>query len=110
MQNKSRTIAGTSGTRDRHRADIVAGLRKAGWTLRALSRAHGKHPTALGQALARPIPAYERLIAEALGEPPESIWPTRYARRAARGGAGLSGRRPMRKSLVRSGERAKAEV
>lgn len=67
---------------DWHRADIVAALRKAGWSLRRLSRYHGYEAGSLGQALKRPWPRAERLIAEAIGVSPEAIWPTRYARRA----------------------------
>lgn len=66
---------------DWHRADIVAALRKAGWTLRQLSAHHGYAPGSLGQALKRPWPRAERLIADAIGVAPEAIWPTRYPRR-----------------------------
>lgn len=59
-------------------ADVVAALRKAGWSLRRLSRAHGYHPDALKHALRRPYPQAERIIARALGTDPESIWPSRY--------------------------------
>lgn len=38
---------------DWHRADIVAALRKAGWSLRRLSRYHGYEAGSLGQALKR---------------------------------------------------------
>lgn len=67
---------------DWHPADIVAALRKAGWSLRQLSVHHGYHPSALSQALRGPYPRAEQLIAEALGVPPETIWPARYAERA----------------------------
>lgn len=67
---------------DWHRADIVAGLRKAGWTLRRLSTHHGyKNPTTLKSALDRPWPKGEHLIAEAIGVDPAEIWPTRYPHR-----------------------------
>ena len=69
---------------DWHRADIVAALRKAGWTLRRLSKHHGyAQATTLVQALNRSWPKGERLIAEAIGIDPATIWPSRYARRAA---------------------------
>lgn len=64
---------------DWHRADIVAELRKAGWSLRRLATHHGyASPTTLTTALARPWPKGERLIAEAIGTEPATIWPTRY--------------------------------
>lgn len=65
---------------DWHPADIVCALRKAGWTLRKLSAHHGyvQHTT-LSNALHRRWPKGQRLIAEAIGVPPETIWPNRYA-------------------------------
>ncbi len=63
---------------DWHRADIIAALRKAGWTLRQLSIHHGYSPDALKTALQRPWPKAESLIAETLGVSPQTIWPTRY--------------------------------
>lgn len=61
-----------------HAADVVAALRKAGWSLRRLSKAHGYHPDALKHALHRPWPAAERLIAKAIGITPQTIWVDRY--------------------------------
>ncbi|WP_081620130.1 helix-turn-helix transcriptional regulator [Thioalkalivibrio sp. ALMg9] len=69
---------------DWHPADIVAALRKAGWSLRRLSQHHGYAPTVLRSALARPWPKAERLIAEAIGVDPASIWPSRQKRRRTR--------------------------
>lgn len=69
---------------DWHQADIVAALRKAGWTLRRLSVHHGYVPQQLWLAIARPWPKGETLIASAIGVPPEQIWPSRYAKRRER--------------------------
>jgi Ner family transcriptional regulator len=74
----------TADPLDWHPADIVASLRKAGWSLRRLSHYHGYTPTALGTALSRPWPKAERLIAEAIGVSPETIWPSRQKRRSYR--------------------------
>lgn len=64
---------------DWHRADIVAALRKAGWSLRKLSTHHGyASANTLSVALERPWPRGEQLIARALGLEPEAIWPSRY--------------------------------
>jgi len=64
---------------DWHPADIVAELRKAGWSLRRLSSHYGySDPTSLAKALSRPWPLAERRIADAIGVPPEQIWPSRY--------------------------------
>lgn len=67
-----------------HPADIGAALKKRGWSLRRLSAHHGYSPTVLETSLRRGWPKGERLIAEAIGVPPEEIWPERFAERAAR--------------------------
>ncbi|MEW9901075.1 helix-turn-helix domain-containing protein [Chitinivorax sp. PXF-14] len=64
-----------------HRADVVAALKKKGWSLRRLSLQSGLAPTTLSTALERPWPKAERIIAAAIGLPPEHIWPERYAKR-----------------------------
>lgn len=69
-------------SQDWHPAHIVAALRLAGWSTRSLARHHGYHPSALAKAMHRPYPRAEQLIADALGVPPETIWPARYAERA----------------------------
>jgi len=61
-----------------HPADIIAGLRKKGTSLAALSRASGLSSSTLANALTRPWPKGEHLIAEALGVDPSVIWPERY--------------------------------
>lgn len=68
-------------TADWHPADVVAALRKAGWSLRRLSAHHGYSPTALDNALHRRWPKAERLIAETIGVQPDVIWPSRYMRK-----------------------------
>lgn len=63
---------------DWHPADIIAGLKKRGTSLAALSRQAGLASSTLANALNRRWPKGERLIAEALGVAPEQIWPSRY--------------------------------
>lgn len=63
---------------DWHPADIIASLRKRGTTLAALSRESGLSTSTLRNALVRPWPKGERLIANAIGVPPSAIWPSRY--------------------------------
>lgn len=65
---------------DWHPADIIAGLRKRGTSLTALSRQAGLASSTLANALVRHWPKGERLIAEALGVAPEQIWPSRYCK------------------------------
>ncbi|WLS79620.1 helix-turn-helix transcriptional regulator [Erwinia pyri] len=66
---------------DWHPADIIAALKKQGTTLSALSRESGLASSTLSNALRRPWPKGEQLIAAALGKQPEEIWPTRYKRK-----------------------------
>ncbi|KHN51227.1 helix-turn-helix domain-containing protein [Pectobacterium fontis] len=63
---------------DWHPADIIAGLRKKGTTLAAVSREAGLASSTLANALTKHWPKGERLIAEALGVSPAEIWPSRY--------------------------------
>lgn len=64
---------------DWHPADIIAGIRKKGTSLAALSRKSGLASSTLANTLTRHWPKGERLIAEELGVQPEQIWPSRYA-------------------------------
>jgi Ner family transcriptional regulator len=74
----TKTYPKKSSSTDWHPADIVAALRKAGWSLSRLSKHHGYCRTALKKALAEPWPHAEHLIAEAIGIKPWDIWPNRY--------------------------------
>ncbi|ABX23149.1 hypothetical protein SARI_03317 [Salmonella enterica subsp. arizonae serovar 62:z4,z23:-] len=65
---------------DWHPADIIAGLKKRGTSLAAISRRSGLASSTLANALNRRWPKGERLIADALGVAPEKIWPSRYLR------------------------------
>nr|WP_318383175.1 helix-turn-helix transcriptional regulator [uncultured Enterobacter sp.] len=76
-----------------HPADIIAGLRKRGTSLAALSRASGLSSSTLANALTRPWPKGEYLIADALGVHPSLIWPERYR--------GEDGKMVERKGLIR---------
>lgn len=63
---------------DWHSADIIAALRKRKTSLAALSRASGLSSSTLANALCRPWPKGEWLIASALNVHPAEIWPSRY--------------------------------
>lgn len=64
---------------DWHPADIQAALRKAGWSLAQLAVHHGyADKSALRNAVTKPYPKAERIIATALGMSPWDIWPSRY--------------------------------
>lgn len=63
---------------DWHPADIIAALRKRGTTLAAISRHAGLSSSTLANALSRPWPKGEWIIANFLGIHPSEIWPSRY--------------------------------
>lgn len=63
---------------DWHPADIIAALRRRGTTLAALSRQAGLSSSTLANALSRPWPKGEWLIADAIDVHPAEIWPSRY--------------------------------
>lgn len=65
-------------TQDWHPADIIAGLRKQGTSLAAVSRNAGLASSTLANALTRRWPKGERIIAKTLNKRPEEIWPSRY--------------------------------
>ncbi len=82
MSNKNATLnmvkKPDSKIEDWHAADVVAAVRKTGNSLQRLSRANGLSASTLGQALYRPYPKSERIIAEYLNSTPQTIWPSRY--------------------------------
>lgn len=63
---------------DWHNADIIAGLKKKGTTLAEVSREAGLSSSTLANALFRPWPKGEWIIANALNIHPAEIWPSRY--------------------------------
>ncbi len=63
---------------DWHKADIIAAVRKKGTSIAALSRAAGLNSATLLNALSKPWPKGEKLLAEAIGVEPWKIWPSRY--------------------------------
>lgn len=67
---------------DWHPADVIAALRKSGTSLRQVALAHGY--TQIQNVLVRPWWAVEQLVGQALGVPPETIWPSRYGEGANR--------------------------
>ncbi|MCT8342575.1 helix-turn-helix domain-containing protein [Photorhabdus kleinii] len=61
-----------------HTADIIAAIRKKNKTLASLSREHGLSSSTLANALTRPWPKGELLIAQEIGVTPAEIWASRY--------------------------------
>ncbi|MCD1597899.1 helix-turn-helix domain-containing protein [Rheinheimera aquimaris] len=81
---------------DWHNANIIAQLKiKTGKSLRQLSEECGLSPKTLGQALQRPYPKAERIIAAAIGVDPQTIWPSRY------NSEGQSSRRKGKRSIAK---------
>jgi Ner family transcriptional regulator len=80
---------------DWHPAQVVAGLRMRGWSLAQLADANGyTHRSTLTQALRKPYPRAEKIIAGALDLKPEQIWPSRYNKDGTSNRT--SGAKPMR--------------
>lgn len=63
---------------DWHTADIIAAVKKTGTSISRLSRLNHLSAATVGQALYRPYPKSERIIAEHLKTTPQVIWPSRY--------------------------------
>ncbi|GAB2933391.1 helix-turn-helix domain-containing protein [Rheinheimera gaetbuli] len=81
---------------DWHNAKIIAELKiRANKSLRQLSEEHNLSPNTLGQALQRPYPNAERIIAAAIGVDPQVIWPSRY------NSEGKSSRRKGKRSITK---------
>ncbi|HEN3631357.1 TPA: helix-turn-helix domain-containing protein, partial [Yersinia enterocolitica] len=57
---------------------ILAAIRKRKGSLSALSRDSGLSSGTLANALTRPWPKGEMIIAEAIGISPQEIWPSRF--------------------------------
>lgn len=94
----TRTVKKTS-QEDWHPADIKAALDKKGWTLRALAAHHGlSSSTPLSHTFLRSYPANEKRIADAIGVPVQTIWPSRYFADGTPRLRGLRGLRMQRKS------------
>ncbi|TEW31423.1 transcriptional regulator [Histophilus somni] len=71
-------MAGKKRIIDMHRADIRAGLEKKGTSFAQLGVENGLSKTTVRNALDKPYPKGERIIADALGLEPCDIWPSRY--------------------------------
>jgi Ner family transcriptional regulator len=63
---------------DWHRADVISALKKQGTNMARLSRDNGLGNQTLYNALVRPWPKGEAIIASAIGVEPVVIWPSRY--------------------------------
>ncbi|WP_337840479.1 helix-turn-helix domain-containing protein [Rheinheimera sp.] len=84
-------------SKDWHTAEIVSQLKiKTGKSLRQLSAENNLAETTLSQALQRPYPRAEKIIAEAIGVQPQIIWPSRY------NSDGSSSRRKGKRSITKN--------
>lgn len=64
---------------DWSKAAITFAVHSRGLTFKGLALANGyRSVDAISQCLHRPYPKAERILAEAIGERPEVIWPSRY--------------------------------
>jgi Ner family transcriptional regulator len=81
LRTMSKAPAAESSEGDWDRHHIIAELHRRGMSLRQLSFTHGYRRNTLRDALDRPYPKAESIIARALGTLPRRIWPSRYSRR-----------------------------
>ncbi|MGO4699842.1 helix-turn-helix domain-containing protein [Dyella sp. 2RAB6] len=89
-------------SKDWHPADVIAALRKAGWSLQQLAFHHGYTArTALANALHRPYPKAEAIIADTLTVKPGDIWPSRYEADQVTPNRGTPGAKPRRPDHVK---------
>lgn len=65
-------------SQDWHPADVVAAFKKKGTTITRVAREMNLCESYLRQAVNRPYPKAERILAEYLGTTPQAIWPSRY--------------------------------
>ncbi|MCE7733187.1 helix-turn-helix domain-containing protein [Vibrio campbellii] len=68
---------------DWHAADVKCALEKSGTNLTKLAKENGLAPSTLRNVFRMRWPKGERIIAKALNEKPETIWPSRYEQSAA---------------------------
>ncbi|MFV0447877.1 MAG: transcriptional regulator [Vibrio sp.] len=68
---------------DWHRADVKSALEKAGTNLSKLARENKIKPVTFRNVLRTPCPSYQEIVAKALNEKPENIWPSRYMKKTA---------------------------
>ena len=96
-----------SAPKDWTHHDVLYAVRKTGTCLSQLSVKLGYHRGTLGNALYIPAPKYERLIAEYLGLPVQTIWPTRYhpdgTPKSGRGERGRGRYKAKRKDVEHNG-------
>ncbi|XOV56320.1 helix-turn-helix transcriptional regulator (plasmid) [Pantoea sp. App145] len=72
-------------TSDWHKEDIIAAVRKKKKSLAALSREYGLASGTLMNAINKPWPRGENIIADIIGIPASDIWPSRYRKPTRRG-------------------------
>lgn len=80
MQNRTNTHEKKTA-KNMHREDIIAELKKRGWSLSGLAREYGLGDSTVRAALDRPYPKCEKIIANALEKTVAEIWPEREAKR-----------------------------
>jgi Ner family transcriptional regulator len=67
-----------SASKNWHPADIKAALAKRGYSLTRIAVENGYTVTSPSQVFIKPWPAMEEIMANIIGFPPQSIWPSRY--------------------------------
>lgn len=96
---------------DWHWADVMAALKKRGWSLRQVGIAEG-YPdgSSLGETARKNYPKAEAILARYIGvNHPQDLWPSRYDSSGLpnrrKGPAPMRGQPPQRKATTRAGGR-----
>ena len=85
---------------DWHPADIVAAIRKRGYTLSDIARAEGLNSSSiLSRAMTQSYPAAEVRLAKYAGVPVQQMFPTRYYPDGTKIPRGMRGMRERFKSI-----------
>lgn len=72
-------MAKKPATQDWSKAKIRYAVHERGLTFKGIALKHGyRSVDAISQCLHRPYPKAQRILAEAIEERPENIWPSRY--------------------------------
>ena len=92
--------------KNKHRADVIAAVRKAGATLSLLAERGNIHPSSLSHCLTRPLPVANRIIASLLGQKLCELWPEWYGKDGKRRPRAETSRNPEKRNREFANRRA----
>lgn len=110
------SVSTKKAPQDWHWADVLASLRKRGWSLRQVGYAEGyADGNTLGEVARRPYPKAEATLARYIGvKHPMEIWPSRYDRHGKPnrriGRAPMRGQQPIKATTAARSRNPQKEV